>query len=148
MKIQDAICAAQCVAIAFLTSGTVAAQDISRAFLCDGITGFIIGAPEWQPQPDGYANTKILISCKTGDVLSHVTSFRNGARVYDADGLGIAMNAGFSVAVFSKEYTETYVVNVGTLELFYSHIRAGSGMLPNSIKSFRGICKPAGELVR
>ncbi len=58
------------------------------------------------------------------------------------------MNSGFVVVVFGKEYVETYVVNVDTLELFHSAIRSGSAMLPNSAKSFHGVCKPAGNLAR
>ena len=127
MKIRFAMLAAQCVAIAFLNPVTVVAQDISRTFLCDQIDGFRIGAPDWQPKPDGYANTKILVSYKSGNVLSHVTSFRNGAKVMEAEGLGVTMNAGFSIAIFGGEFLETYVVNVGTLELLHTATRAGSG---------------------
>ena len=107
MKIRFAILAAQCVAIAFLNPVTVVAEDISQTFLCDQIDGFYIGAPDWQPKPDGYANTKILVSYKSGNVLSHVTSFRNGAKVMEAEGLGVTMNAGFSIAIFGGEFLET-----------------------------------------
>ena len=148
MTIRFAMLAAQCVAIAFLNPVTVVAEDISQTFLCDKIDGFYIGAPDWQPKPDGYANTKILVSYKSGNVLSHVTGFRNDVKVMEADGFGVATNAGFSIAVFGGEFLETYVVNVGTQELLHTSTRAGSGRLPNAIKSFRGFCKPAGDLVR
>ena len=66
----------------------------------------------------------------------------------EAEGFGVTTNAGFSIAVFGAEFLETYVVNVGTLELLHTSTRAGSGRLPNAIKSFRGFCQPAGDLVR
>jgi len=75
----------------------------------------------------------------------HLLKFRLPAK---GQGIGVSTNSGFSIAVFGGEFTETYVVNVGTSELLYSNIRAGSGMLPNAMKSFRGFCKPAGDLVR
>ena len=148
MKFRFAAFSALCAAIAFLNPVTVVAEDISQTFLCDKIDGFYIGAPDWQPHPDGYANTKILLSYKSGNVLSHVTSFRNGEKVMEADGFGISMNAGFLIAIYGGEFLETYVVNVGTQELLHTSTRAGSGRLPNAIKSFRGFCKPAGDLVR
>jgi hypothetical protein len=143
MEIRFAAFAAYCVAIAFLNPVTVVAQDIS--FLCDKIDGFIIAAPDWQPKPDGYANAKILVSYKSGNVLSNVTRFRNGEKVSEAEGLGVLMDAGFSIAIFGNEYVETFVVNVGTLELLHTATRAGSGMLPNAMKSFRGTCQLAGN---
>ena len=73
MKFRFAAFSALCAAIAFLNPVTVVAEDISQTFLCDKIDGFYIGAPDWQPKPDGYANTEILVSYKSGNVLSHVT---------------------------------------------------------------------------
>ena len=102
MKIRFATFAAQCVAIAFLNPVIVVAQDISRAFLCEGIAGVSISAPKWQPVPDGYANVSIVISYKPGNTLSRVTSFRNGAIIQDGEGLGIQMNGGFAVVVFGR----------------------------------------------
>jgi hypothetical protein len=124
LRKREALMSAPVVRIAMLAMGillsgcaSAVAQNISRTFLCEGIQGFYIGAPEWRPNPDGYSNTSFLISYKSGSgVLSHVTSFYNGAKAYEADGLGISMNTGFSVAIFSDEYTETYVVNVNTFE--------------------------------
>ena len=46
MKIRFAAFAVLCVAIAFLNPVTVMAEDISRAFLCEKIDGFIIAAPD------------------------------------------------------------------------------------------------------
>lgn len=148
MTIRAAAFAAQCIAFAFLNADPVAAQDVSRAFLCEKIDGFMIGAPDWQPKPDGYANVKMLLSYRSGNELSHVISFRNGEKINEADGFGVPTNAGFSIAIFGGEFLETYVVNVGTLELLHTATRAGSSRLPNAIKSFRGTCQPAGNLVR
>ena len=148
MTIRFAAFAAQCVAIAFLNPDTVVAQDISQAFLCDKVAGFIISAPDWQPKPDGYSDTKYLVSYKSGNARSQVTSFYKGERAYEAEGLGVPIGAGFSIAIFRGDVVETYVVNVSTLELLHTATGVGSGMLPNSIKSFRGTCQPAGNLVR
>lgn len=148
MKIRNAAIAAQCVALAFIAADTAGAQDVSRAFLCDKIDGFIVSPPDWKPRPDGYANAKILLSYKSGNELSRVTTFRDGQKINETDGFGVSMNAGFSIAVFGNEFLETYVVNVGTLELLHTATRAGSGMLPNAVKAFRGTCQPAGNLVR
>ena len=148
MKIRFATIAALCAAIALVGADTVAAQDVSRTFLCDKIDGIYIGAPDWRPQPDGYANIKMVLSYKSGNELSNVTSFKNGQKIYEASGFGVSNNAGFSIVVFGKEYLETYVVNVSTLELLHTATRAGSGTLPNAVKSFRGVCAPAGNLAR
>jgi hypothetical protein len=72
------------------------------------------------------------------------TSFGSATPHYEAVGLGIAMRGGFSIIVWGEEYVETYVYNAGTMELLFSQVRSGSALLPNSIKSFRGRCKPAG----
>ena len=148
MKIRFAVFAAPCVALALLNADVGAAQDLPRAFLCDKLDGFNMSAPGWRPQPDGYGNTKFLLSYRPGNELSRVTSFKNGEKVYEAEGFGVVTNAGFSIAIFGGEYLETYVVNVGTSEVLHTATRAGSAVLPNAVKSMRGFCVPAGNLVR
>lgn len=148
VKIRVVTIAALCAAIALVGADTVAAQDVPRTFLCGGIEGFYIGSPDWRPQKDGYGNTSMLIQYNAGGAMSRITSIRDGKKIYEAEGFGIAMTTGFSVTVFGEQYTETYVVNVSNMELLHSAIRAGGATLPNAVKSFRGKCQPAGALAR
>jgi hypothetical protein len=99
MKIRFAAFAALCVVIAFLNPVTVVAQDISQAFLCDGVQGFIIGAPDWQPKPDGYSDTKYLVSYKSGNARSQVTSFYKGEKAYEAESVS---QSPYSVVMSSR----------------------------------------------
>jgi hypothetical protein len=134
------------VALVFMCPVTVTGQDIARSFLCDKITGFMVAPPNWEPQPDSYANTHMIIQYKPGNTASQVTGFRNGAKFYHREGLGLPTRSGFAIVAIGKEHLEMYVVNAGTLKLLRIATRSGSQMRANSVELFRGSCRPAGRL--
>ena len=95
------------------------------------------------------SNQEVLLYFKGGKSVSNVKWYRDGKVYYETAGIGYAMKVGFGIVVFADEYIETYVVNVGTSELLFTMVRAGSAMLSNAIKTQRGTCKPAaGSMVQ
>ena len=79
---------------------------------------------------------------------SNVNWYRFGKPYYERSGVGLTMKSGFVIIVLADDYLETYVFNAGTSELLFSMTRSGGSALSNAMKSQRGICKPAGEMVR
>jgi hypothetical protein len=138
------------IAICSLFSGSIVhAQGVPRAFLCGNIVGSYSGAAtSWKPEEDKSSNQTVLLHFRGSKTISSIKWLRGGKAYYEGDGIGHAMNGGFGIVVFGEEYIETYVLNVGTSELFFSMVRSGSPNLPNSIKSMRGVCTPAGSMAR
>lgn len=133
-----------------LSASIVHAQDIPRAFICENLVGSYSGPPtSWKPEEDGMSNQEVLLYFKGGKSVSNVKWYRDGKVYYESGGIGYAMKVGFGIVVFADDYIETYVVNVGTSELLFTMVRAGSAMLSNAIKTQRGTCKPAaGSIVQ
>jgi hypothetical protein len=104
------------------------------------------GAPEWKAEADGMSGQQVLLHYNGAN--STVKWYRGGKVYYENSGVGIAMNGGFAIVAVLDEQIETYVLNIGTLELLQSSTRSGSSMMPNSIKAQRGTCKSAGFMVR
>ena len=120
-------------------------QSVGLSYICDGIAGSSMAAPGWKAMPDGASNQQLRIRYRGNQEIAEASwTIRDEAPYYEAVGLGVAMQGGLSIFVFADDYVETYVYNAGTTELLYTSIRAGSGLLPNTIKSFRGSCRPGG----
>ena len=143
------------VAVLVLSSAGLAAQQpeapirgksVQLSFTCTGIAGSRMAAPDWKATPDGTSDQRVVIRYRGNQEIAEASwTIRNEAPYYEAVGLGVGMRAGFSIFVFAEEYVETYVYNAGTTELLYTSTRSGSALLPNSIKSFRGSCRPGAE---
>ena len=105
-----------------------------------------MAAPTWSAETDGTSNQTVLIAFRGDGEQAGADWTIAGQKepYYRAVGAGVGMSSGFAIMVVADEYTESYVYNAGTTELFFSSIRSGSRVLPNTIKSFRGSCKPAG----
>src|SRR5690606_16145776 len=112
---------------------------------CSDIAGSSMAAPAWKAAPDGTTDQQVRIRYRGNQEVAEASwTIGNEAPYYEAVGLGVGMQGGFAIFVFADDYVETYVYNAGTTELLYSSIRAGSALLPNTIKSFRGSCRPGG----
>ena len=120
------------------------APATAQVYLCFNIAGTRVSAPTWTTDVDSAAEQQVLIRFKGDWAVSDVIWMKGGAPYFKAVGVGVAMGGGFSVAVFSNEFSDMYVYNAGTSELFFTSIRSGSALLPNTMKAFRGSCKPAG----
>lgn len=141
------------VAMVALSSAGLSAQQpealrrnepaLQMSYTCAGITGSSMAAPDWKSTQDGTSQQQLVLRYRGNREVAHASwTIRNETPYYEAVGLGVSMGAGFAIFVFAQDYVETYVYNAGTTELLYTAIRSGSTVLPNSIKSFRGHCRP------
>jgi hypothetical protein len=117
-------------------------------YVCTGLSGYIVPAPKWAAESDGMKDQQVLLKYRGDWKLAEATWTMGSAQpYYQAAGIGRSMRSGFSITVAADEYVETYIYNAGTTELLFTVTRSGSQLLPNSIKAFRGTCKPAGQLM-
>jgi len=107
-----------------------------------------MGAPDWKARIDGITGESVLIEYKGQNAAARVSWYRAKNRYYEAVAIAMPMNSGIAMVAFGEEFVESYVVNINTLELFFTSIRSGGARLPNAVKSFRGTCVPAGNLSR
>ncbi len=114
------------------------------AYLCSQMSGANVSAPLWKSEPDGAGGQDVRIVFGGTDARSSVTWRRGASTYYEANGAGFLMGAGFAIVVLEKDRIETYVYSAGNTELLFSSTRAGSQVLPNSVKAFRGTCVPDG----
>ena len=140
------IASATVLSLCSLMSPPGYAQDTPLAFLCENIVGTYIGAPTWKANTDAMTGQQVLLHFKGRE--SNVNWYRFGKPYYERSGVGLTMKSGFVIIVLADDYLETYVFNAGTSELLFSMTRSGGSALSNAMKSQRGICKPAGEMVR
>ena len=122
------------------------AQEAPLTILCENIVGTYIGAPTWKANTDAITGQQVLLHFKGRE--SKVNWYRFGKAYYERSGVGLTMKSGFVIIVIADDFVETYVFNAGTSELLFSMTRSGGSILPNAMKSQRGICKPAGEMGR
>ena len=120
----------------------------SLAYLCVNFAGSEISAPEWRPGPDGAGSQQLLIQFKGDQSISSFAWYMDDAAYYEGSGIGVSMTAGFAIVAFASDFVDTYVYNSGTTELFFSSVRSGNVVFPNTVKALRGTCKPAGSVGR
>lgn len=120
-------------------------HDGNVVYRCFGVKGVYLGAPDWNPHPDGQTGAAVLLWYK-GDGSESTVKWSNSEQTYS--GLGVSMNGGFMIVLFGQQFHEAYVVNIGNLDLLHTRIRSGSSVFPNSAKAFHGVCEPAGNAVK
>src|SRR4051812_18077259 len=82
---------------------TLGAQidQLPRAYPCTNISGSIMTAPNWKPEPDGARGQELLLNFGGDKELAEVKWTSGGTTYYEAAGIGVAMPIGFSVVVFA-----------------------------------------------
>jgi hypothetical protein len=135
--------------ICFLTFNEIAtANDFPRTFLCYELTrGAYMRAPNWKIEDNKMSDQSVLLEYK-GNNIGIISFFRGKEKYSSAEAIALTMNSGISFTSFGEEFVETLVVNVNTLELFFTKIRSGSSLLPNAMYTILGKCEPAGILSR
>lgn len=117
---------------------------MARAVLCRNLAGSYVGAPKWEVRSDGALGQDVRLEFNGKEASSKVTWRRNGAVYYEIAGIGMPLPTGFLIFIKSEDQVETYVYNAGTTEVLFSATRSSNGVLPNSIKGFRGTCVGVG----
>ena len=104
-------------------------------------------APNWKLENNRMSDQSVLLEYK-GNNIGIVSFFRGKEKYSSAEAIALTMNSGISFTTFGEEFVESLVVNVNTLELFFTKIRSGSSLLPNAMYTILGKCEPAGNLSR
>jgi len=113
-----------------------AAGAANLYFTCWDISGVMLIAPDWNSESATFPNSALLTFSLSEGV----------AEIRWSDGMsykGMAgeMNGGLALISAGRDIVETFVLNVGSMELLMTQTRISSPLLPNSVKAVRGRCK-------
>jgi hypothetical protein len=107
---------------------------------CSDFKGMYMAAPAWTPDTDGMAGQVLRVTFRTDTGVSSVTSLLNGVEYNKETGAGAQLSSGFFFFLYAGDRVETYVYSGATAELFFTQMRSGNALLPNSVKGYRGSC--------
>lgn len=126
---------------------TLSESQVALEYACSGLAGAAVFAPKWEHEADGASNQEVRVVFGGDGQPASISWQREGVDYYKSPGVGFSLASGFAVLVLEPDRLETYVYSAGTTELLFTQTRVGNAVLPNSMKVFRGVCRPAGKPV-